>query len=181
MEWDQLKSAWQAQDLADTSPAKLKDLVRKAKHPGLARLRKSLIWESVFWSALVILFYDAFDGHLKPWWINALLVLVVLSLVAHHYSGIQLLRRQKVNESLANSLALYRAQLWRFAKINIALRLLAMVSLIFFFSYGLVWNDSKYMLLCLFVLILIGQLYALYHIWRRRMASLDEYWEEEAS
>ena len=179
MDLDGLKSAWQSQEIPTKSINQMQEIVREGRHPGLARTRKMLVFEAIAWGLFLMVFYDAFDGDQKPTWLNGLLVLAFLFLLAHHVLGIRLLSKPKANESLAISLQYYRAQLKRFAQVNFISRLLAIGSLLFFFLYGIEWNTKKYLLSSGFVLIIVLQLYALNRIWLSRISDLASYWKEE--
>lgn len=179
MELDKLKTDWQNQTVPNFSLTQLQEMVRTGKHPGLVRSRKGLIIESIGWALFLLLFYDAFDGHLKPWWLNALLGLAFLLLLIHHLLGIRLLGKQKANENLATTLASYRSKLKRFFRLNILSRLIAMGSLLFFFSYGVEWSEKRYVLSAGFLILMAVQFYILERVWRRRISDLDQYWREE--
>lgn len=178
MDLDGLKSAWQSQEIPTKSMTQMQEMLREGRHPGLARTRKMLVFEAIAWGLFLVVFYDAFDGHHKPLWLNGLLVMAFLFLLAHHVLGIRLLSKHKANESLAISLEHYRTTLKRFAQVNFISRLLAIGSLMFFFLYGIEWNTKKYLLSSGFALIIVIQLYALNRIWLSRISDLSAYWEE---
>lgn len=178
MDVDKLKADWQNQTEPTLSLEQMQDLVRNGKHPGLVRSRIVLIIEAVGWGLFLLLFYDAFDGHQKPWWLNTLLVLSFLLLLVHHLMGIRLMGKQKANESLATSLSVYRSQLKQFTRLNFLSRLVAMGSLLFFFFYGVEWDSKRYFLSAGFLLLMGLQFYILQRIWQSRISSLDQYWKE---
>ncbi|NRB47455.1 MAG: hypothetical protein HRU41_07260 [Saprospiraceae bacterium] len=179
MDLDKLKSNWQNQAVPNLSLEQMKDLVKTGKHPGLVRSRKVLIMESVAWSLFLLLFYDAFDGHQKPWWLNGLLGLAFLLLLAHHLMGIRLMGKSKANESLAISLTSYRSELQQFIRFNFSSRLLAMASLFLFFFYGVEWSGKRYLLSAGMLGLMVIQFYFLQRFWQGRISNLDQYWEEE--
>jgi len=179
MDLDGLKSVWQSQEIPAKSMTQMREMVREGRHPALARTRKMLVYEAIAWGLFLVVFYNAFDGHLKPIWLNGLLVVAFLFLLAHHVLGIRLMSKHKANESLAVSLEHYRTALKRFAQVNFISRLLAIGSLLFFFLYGIEWNTKKYFLSAGFVLIIVIQLYALNRIWLSRISDLAAYWQEE--
>lgn len=179
MDLDKLKADWQNQSTANLSLEEMQELVRSGKHPGLVRSRKVLLIESAAWAAFLLLFYDAFDGHEKPWWLNALLIFAFLVLLAHHLMGIWLLGQRKVNESLASSMAVYRGQLQQFIRLNFIGRLLAMATLLLFFLYGLEWNTKRLLISVGFLVVMFVQFYMLRRFWQERLASLDQYYLEE--
>lgn len=179
MDLNKLKSNWQNQAMASMSVAQMEALVRKGKHPGLVRSRKVLVVESIAWSLFLLLFYDAFDGHQKPWWLNGLLGLAFLLLLAHHLMGIRLMGKSKANESLAISLTSYRSQLQQFIRFNFSSRLLAMASLFLFFFYGVEWSAKRYLLSVGILGLMVIQFYFLQRFWKGRISHLDQCWEEE--
>lgn len=179
MDLEKLKSEWQNQSISNLSVEEIQDLVRAGKHPGLVRSRRALFIESIAWAAFLLLFYDAFDGHEKPWWLNALLIMAFAALLAHHLLGIRLLGQRKANESLASSLATYRGQLQQFIRLNVMGRLLAMATLLLFFLYGVEWNTNRYLISIGFLGVMLVQFYFLMHFWKERLGSLDQYWQEE--
>lgn len=178
MDFDKLKADWQNQSTSNLNVEQIQELVRAGKHPGLARSRKVLFIESVAWAAFLLLFYDAFDGHEKPWWLNALLVVAFALLLAHHLVGIRLLSKRKANESLASSLAVYRGQLQQFIRLNLIGRVMAMITLLLFFLYGVEWNTKRYIISAGFLGVMAIQFYILSRFWRERLGSLDQYWLE---
>lgn len=179
MDLDKLKADWQNQAASNLSLEQMQELVRSGKHPGLVRSRKVLLIESVAWTAFLLLFYDAFDGHEKPWWLNALLIFAFLLLLAHHLLGIRLLSQPKVNESLASSMAVYRGQLQQFIRLNLIGRLFAMATLFLFLLYGVEWNTKRYIISIGFLVVMFVQFYLLRRFWQERLGSLDQYWLEE--
>ncbi len=178
MDLDKLKTDWQNQSTSNLTVEQMQELVHSGKHPGIARSRKVLFIESVAWSAFLLLFYDAFDGHEKPWWLNALLVVAFALLLGHHLLGIRLLSQRKANESLASSLADYRRRLQQFVRLNLIGRLLAMATLLLFFLYGVEWNTKRYLISAGFLGVMFVQFYILKRFWRERLGSLDQYWLE---
>src|SRR5690606_29518805 len=98
-------------------------------------------------------YYTLFDGNLKPLWVNILLVLSVLLPLIHNLMGYRfakyLVHGANIHESLKNYLAKVRI----YAIISIISRQIYLTGLLVFFTYGLSFNTSKYILLAVIGLI----------------------------
>lgn len=65
----------------------LRKMLQENRHPVLKGIRLQMIIETTAWTIFLFVYYDMFDGHRKPLYLNALLVTAVLLLLLHSITG----------------------------------------------------------------------------------------------
>src|SRR5690606_35479207 len=93
---DTLKSAWKGMGTEHTQQEKLRGMLLERRHPVLKDIRRQMILEVIIFSALLLVYYDFFDGDRKPLYANLLLAGALLFAVLHSIGG-YLLARRKIN------------------------------------------------------------------------------------
>lgn len=178
MDLDQFKSEWQDQSLPLKSKVALEEIAAAGSHPSIKRIRIQLIIEGVAWVLFLFIFYDFFDGHLKPLWLNMLLMGSFTLLLLHHVWGIRLLNKPMQENNLITSLESYKESLSKYTIYAVGARGAAMGILVLFLCYNVEWTLVKYGLLAGALVVMLLQLYALYKIWAGRIQQIGEFLEE---
>ena len=178
MDLDQFKSEWKNQDIPLKSKVALEEIAAAGSHPSIKRIKLQLIIEAVAWVLFLFVFYDFFDGHLKPLWLNILLVVSFTLLLLHHVWGIRLLNKPMQENNLITSLKSYQESLSKYTIYTVGGRAAAMGILFLFLCYNVEWTSTKYGLLAGALIVMLIQLYALHKIWARRIQRIGEYLEE---
>lgn len=178
MDLDQFKSEWQEQALPLKSQKALEEIAAAGSHPSIKRIKVQLIIEGVAWVLFLFLFYDFFDGHLKPLWLNILLAISFILLLLQHVWGIRLLNKPMQENNLLTSLESYKESLSQYTIYTLVARGGAMGILFWFFFYNVEWTSTRYGLLAGALVIMLIQFYVLYKIWDRRIQQIGKYLEE---
>lgn len=169
---DALKSAWQQLPGGEKQPQELHGMLQEGRHPVLRQLRRQVVIESLLFSAFLAVYYNMFDGHRRPFWVNALLVTGVLLVVLHGLTGYFNAKRPVKEAGLQQALAARLGQLRNFAVWSVALRLVSTACILLFFTYGITFTMEKEIMLGWAALVLVVQFALLIMLWRRRIRRL---------
>ena len=173
---DALKQAWEGMPVSRTSPAALRGMIHR--HPARMAMRKQLLFEMIPLVLFLIVYYDFFDGGLKPWYINALLVSAVAFVILLNAAGYLFSRQALQGDHLQEMVHRHLVQLRRFAIISVAARVGMAACLLVFFCYGILLTEKKIWLLVLIGLITTMQAIWLGTIWKKRIRLIRQTIEE---
>lgn len=175
MDFNEQKEQWQAAGTTDALTWSATNLNQKWDHPRLRALKRQLVFETICWLLLLVLFYTALDGHLRPFgWSIALAIGLVL-LIVHAILGYRLASRPIGAVPLRQALTEQLQSLRGFSWISMTLRT---VTLLIFFGF-LVSNvpgllDTPRIWLVGTILIWTGVgLYINSRIWRKHFRELE--------
>jgi len=172
MEFNELKSTWNTVRTPTISTTEIQAMLSENRHPVLKGIRKQLTIEIIGWCIFLSCYYTLFDGNLKPLWINILLVLSVLLPLIHNLMGYRfakyLVHGANIHESLKN----YLSKVKIYAIISIISRQIYLAGLLLFFTYGLSFTTSRYVLLAVISLVFLIQLLLSGRIWAKRLKNL---------
>ncbi|MCW3463051.1 hypothetical protein [Chitinophaga nivalis] len=178
MQTDPLKSAWQNPVVATTDTATLSHLIRQRSSPVLKQIRRQLVIESLAFLTLLLVYYSAFDGDRKPFYLNALLVISVISLLLYNLAGLWLTRQQNITRQVLPTMQLQLQQLKKYAFLSVVLRVLGMAGIFTFFLLSVQWTTAKYGLLLLLITVMATQFYALWSVWQQRIRRVHKIIQE---
>lgn len=147
MELDDLKANWKNAGRHTKSPAELQLMTRVGKHPRLKKIRRKLLIEIVLLSAFLLVYRDIFDGAEKPLWANILLLAGTILFILNDIFGYLVLRNPVKGDNLADSVQNLKARLQRMLVLSIGSSLFFGTSVILFFSTGIEFTESVYLLL----------------------------------
>ncbi len=175
MDLENLKSDYQN---SKTDNLKSLDNLTKMKeaknHPVLKGIIKQLVIESLLWTIILLVYYDFFDGQLKSFLWNALLVISILLLLIHNISGYILVKNPIFGESIKESLQKYLVKIKTFSFISIVSRVLAVTVFLGFLVSNVEWEFNKMVLTLALFLITIGtQIYLLRKVWKKRIHLIE--------
>lgn len=170
---DKMISAWKGTSNASIPPETLKTMLQEGKHPVLQRTRRQLIFEAIVFSALLIVYYDFFDGDQKPLYLNLLLVAALLFAIGHSIAGYVFSRRKHAGNDLVSSLKASLTSLRTTAILSVTSRVATAVCLLIFFTAQIRFTMAKYWLLAGMITIILVQFGLLAAMWRKRVRGLE--------
>lgn len=174
MNLEDLKSAYGNAGGENVSKDRLQWMTRARNHPSLKGMRKQLIIESVFWTVFLMIYYDFFDGHLKPIIWNVVLVFAVLLLLLHSILGYSISMYVINGQTIKESLGKYLQKIRIYAYISIVSRVIAIIAVMLFFASSITFNSTKYWPLAAICLIVLFQVYALQKVWSHRITAISK-------
>ncbi|RPD42069.1 hypothetical protein [Chitinophaga barathri] len=168
---EELKAAWQNMGAGHKSPEDLKTYLRKM--PVRRGVLFQMILETTLFALFLVFYYDAFDGHKKPLYLNLLLAGAVGFVVLHNLTGIVQAMNVLKGKHLRDVLTAYSAHLKVFAAISVASRLAMYICLMLFFTYAIELNTFKVWVLIGAAFIFIAQMVVLVRTWLKRIDAAD--------
>jgi hypothetical protein len=172
MDRDPLIAAWQSAGTVRQNTPDLQSMIREKNHPVLRGIRRQLLIETIFFSLLLIVYYDFFDGDRKPLFANMLLAGSLVLLIVNNIIGYLFSRRPLSGNNIKQSLTVYHQQLKRYAIISVMVRGLMVVCLLLFLTAPIIFHPDKLWFLAVVVLIVIIQLILFAGIWNRRLRKI---------
>jgi len=152
----------------------LNKMKESGNHPVLKGIKKQLIFESIIWVFLLVVFYDIFDGHLKSIVWNGLLIVSILLLLFHNISGYILVKNPIFGENIKESLEKYLSKIKTFSFISIASRVFAITIFLGFLTSNTTWEFNKILLFSgMFLLTIATQIYFLRKVWNKRIDVIE--------
>ncbi|NMH87000.1 hypothetical protein [Flavivirga algicola] len=176
MELDDLKSEYQNMNNDNSkSIESINKMKYSSKHPVLNGIKKQLVLESVIWILILIVFYDFFDGHLKAFYWNVLLVISILLVLIHNMLGFMVVKKPINDHNIKNSLKKYLNKIKRFSRVSIISRVLAFVIFMGFLTSNIIWDSHKIWTSTVFFSIaVVVQVYFLNRVWRQRVKKIED-------
>lgn len=169
MDLQDLKSQYQNLSTDSHDPKQLRNMLRANQHPVLKGIRLQLLLEGIFWTLFLFVYYDFFDGHLKPFFWNLALVGAVAFLLVHTFLGYQISNRAIYGDNIRESLQQYLSRIRKYARISIGSRVLAVLTIMGFFLSTVPATPFRYGQAALILLTILVQIYLLYRVWAKRI------------
>jgi signal transduction histidine kinase len=180
MELEDFKSDY----LQSGKQEKDKDALQRMLHAGnpvIKGIRRQLIVESILWIFFLVVYYDFFDGHLKPLIWNLLLVLSVMLSLMHSLLGYKITSNPVNGNNIRESLENYLQRVRRYSIISIASRITAIIIVFVYFLSSIESNHKKLLGIGFLLLLIIMQGLLLRKIWVRRINKLKKVYAQLAS
>lgn len=176
MDWQELQKLYtETGEQSRQDRAELERMLKNNHPPALRRMRRQLLLEGCVWTVFLVVFYDFFDGALRPLGWTVALVAAVLLVLVHNVLGYRLSRAPIAGPDLRRSLARFLVRLRRYAYFSIGSRVLAILVLFGFFLAGLAdWEPRHFVSLGIIGGVVLLQVYGLYHIWMTRIRRVRE-------
>lgn len=168
------KSAWNAAAAPHKSQERIKPFMQEKHHPVLKKMRVQLILETVFFTALLFVYYDIFDGHNKPLYANILFALSMMLVIVHDVVEYIQIRRSSVSGSVQQSLINNINRLKKQGLFSIVLRGVNAVCFQLFFISVIQFTAAKYWLLAFLLLVIVIQIYIMVRFHHSRIRQLRE-------
>jgi hypothetical protein len=171
MDLEDLKSDYKKSGVENLKTTKsLKKMKQSTSHPVLKGIKKQLIFESIIWIVLMIVYYDFFDGEQKSILWNFLLVISILLLLIHNILGYILVKNPIFGESIKESLQKYLIKIKAYSYISIASRVFAVTIFLGFLTSNAEWGLYKILLsMGLFLATITSQIFLLRKVWNKRI------------
>ena len=174
MELDALKSEWKNLGENPKQHEQIRRMAEKGSFKFLKHIKRRLLIESVGMVLLLVVYFDWFDGHLKPVWVNILLACSLVLFIGHDllvYHSLNLhLQGKNLKESLRRMLTSLKFQ----ARIATLLLGMFYVALLCFLTINIAFTQTKLLMLLALVLFCGFGLWMTTRWWRKRITSLKE-------
>lgn len=174
MELEDLKDTWQSAGRLTRNNKELSKMTKVSNHPKLRRIQAKLIIEVVLLTTFLLTFQNAFDGPDKPLWTNLLLAVFGLVFILNDVAAFLLVMQRVRGTSIVISLEKLVALLKKLSVFSVVSSMLFGLSLILFFSVGLVFDDTKYLILAGMVITLCALTYGSYQNWKGQIRHFSE-------
>jgi cation transport ATPase len=169
MDIDDLKSDWRQAGNESLSEKELATMTRVRNHPSLRKLRTKFMTEIIALAALLLLYYDGFDGAEKPFLINILLVMSILLYIISNSLGYSQIQNPSVSGNIREALAEQRRSLKRLAVFSLTSSVVYATALMVFFTYQMVFTQRKYIILTALILSSFLLFYYSWISWQRKI------------
>ena len=174
MDIDDLKSDWHRAGNEPLSEKELAMMTRVRNHPSLRKLRVKFMTEIVALAALLVLYYDGFDGAEKPLLVNILLVVSIVLYIFNNALGYSQLQNPSVSGNMREALAKQARSLKRLAVLSLTSSVVYATALMVFFTYQMVFTQRKYIILSALILSSFLLFYYSWINWQRKIARFRE-------
>ncbi|WP_437918676.1 hypothetical protein [Sphingobacterium sp. LRF_L2] len=174
MEFNQLKSTWDAVKTPSISAIEIRNMLSENKHPVLKALRKQLAIEITGWLIFIAVYYSMLDGAVKPLWINLSLIFSILLPFVHNLMGYRLSKNLIYGDNIQKSLRNFLSKVKVYAIVSIVSRQIYLVGLLLFLTYGISLNANKLLFLIIAISCFLIQFAVLSMIWKTRLKSLKK-------
>ncbi|MDW7693366.1 hypothetical protein R9C00_01305 [Flammeovirgaceae bacterium SG7u.111] len=174
---EDFKSVYENAGEKNISKDFIKKMTKTGNHPVLKRLRLQLIFETVVWAAVLIVFYDIFDGHLKVLAWNVAVVVAILLLLVHNLLGYKIIQYPIQGESLKASLNNYLAKIKTYAWVSIGTRVIAVATLMLFLTSTSNWTEKGFGVPLGMLSVFALQVYLLGKVWKTRIEKIKTTYE----
>lgn len=176
MDLDKLKENYNDLKPENNKPeTSLKNMKKSGKNPVLRGIKRQLIFETIVWAFLLIVFYDFFDGHLKSFFWNIALIVAIVFLLAHNFLGFTIVKTPINSDNLKDSLTKYLTRIRSYSYISIASRIIAVATFMGFLMSTASWDTNKiWTSVVAFLLLITIQIFALNKVWGHRITIIKE-------
>lgn len=173
----QWKDLWRLGPLpAPQNAAGLKPMLLARSRAVFKHVRTQLLWETCLFSAVLLIFYDAFDGAERPLYANVFVVAAGVGILLHSLWGYLRFRPVGQATHLRDALETQLKRLRPYAFYSIVSRGAWTLALALFFGTALTVHSPVFAIgfgVGLGLLVLLQVLW-LAHIWKRRITILQE-------
>lgn len=174
MNIDDLKSDWRRAGNEPLSEKQLAMMTRVRNHPSLRKLRIKFMTEIITLSALLLMYYDGFDGAQKPLLANILLIVSIVLYIVNNALGYTQIQNPSVSGNLREALAKQTRSLKRLAFLSLTSSVLYATALVVFFTYQMVFTQRKYIILSGLILSALLLFYYSWISWQRKIAHFKQ-------
>ncbi len=174
MELEDMKATWQGAGKQARNNHELSKMTKVSNHPKLRRIRAKLLIEVILLTTFLLTYQNAFDAPEKPLWTNVLLAVFGLLFVLNDVAAYLLVIKRVKGTSIVASLVRLVALLKKLSVWSVVSSMLFGLSLILFFSVGLTFDDTKYLILAGMVITLCALTYGSYQNWKSQIRHFSE-------
>lgn len=174
MELDDLKSEWNSIQPIAKSEESLLLMLEENKHPVLKSIRLQIMIEVTAWLLFLLCYYSMFDGETKPFLVNLFLIIALLLPIGHSLYGYHYNKYLTNGANIKIALDALYIRLKTYAFYTILTRIGFVCGLLLFFTYGIYFTTTKYLLLVCICMLFLIQLFFLYRLWKKRIRLIQE-------
>lgn len=174
MNIDDLKSDWQMAGGKAHSETELAMMTRVRNHPVLRKLRRKFIIEIAGLTALLLLFYDGFDGAEKPTSISIMLIFSILLYILNNALAYLKIQNPAITGNIRDSLAKQSGSLKQMAVLSMISSAFYATTLIYFLTYQITFTQRKYVILSLLILSFLLLFFYSWISWKRKISHFNQ-------
>jgi len=174
MDLENLKPAYQNKQKTGFSKEGILKMISKSNPPAAKSIKAQLIIETVFWTVFTAVYYDFFDGHLKPVLWNFLLLAAVCFILTHNALGFKIVNNPINGQTIVESLKNYQGRIKTYAVVSIVSRVLAIAILLGYFISTITLTNEKIISLGFIAFIFPVQIYLLNRVWKKRKDQINK-------
>lgn len=178
MEIDDLKSSWQESGGKPISPEQVKQMTKINQHPVLKKIRFKLLFEALLLCALLLVYYDGFDGDKKPFVVNLLLVICIVIYISNNVLGYLSLRNPVKADNLVLSIQTHISILKKLSVFSLLSSMLYAGSLLLFFASSIAFTQQKYTLIAALVIFTVGMFFFSIRSWKNKIQRFQKLLDE---
>ncbi len=174
MDLEDLKKNYKNEGLSEKKSAgSLMQMKKWNNHPILKGIKRQLIFESIIWAIILIVFYDFFDGHLKSLLWNVILVCAIVLVLLHNILGLLIVKSPINDTVILLSLKNYLRRIKRYANLSIVSRVLAVIVFTSYLMSTADWNMKKIGITAIAFFCLVAiQVIMLRKVWKKRVDTI---------
>lgn len=174
MDLNELKSEWQKPQRSSFGEDELTRMAKLESQSRLLSVRRKLIIEATALTVFLFIYYDAFDGNLKPVYANGLLVTSLLMYITGNIFSYFFIKNPVEGPNLKLSLQIRMNKLKRIFAFSMVSSIIYATTLLLFFSSSVTWNTGKYYTAMLLILISSILFYFSFLTWKRKIAHFKQ-------
>lgn len=174
MNIDDLKSDWQHAGQEPHSEKELAMMTRVRNHPALRKLRIKFVTEMVALTALLFLYYDAFDGVQKPLYVNALLIASIFLYILSNAIGYFQIQNPSISGNIRESLSRQGSTLKRMAVLSLMSSAVYAAALLLFLTHQIAFTQRKYIIMSALIVGFILMFYYSWISWKRKIGHFSQ-------
>lgn len=173
MDIQQMKALWQHKEPEPESLETLKEMIKEKSHPQLQKIKRQVLFETMIWIIMLCFYYTALDGDKRLLGVNFVFVLGFVQAIFYNLIIYRATRNLVHGSDLISSLTIFTRKLKRYQWVLFASRVVLMIAIIIFFSYGLELNIQRLISMGAIILVFALQLVLLYYNWNKRLNRLS--------
>ncbi|MGB0525208.1 MAG: hypothetical protein ACPGJS_19705 [Flammeovirgaceae bacterium] len=178
MELDDFKSSWQSDTSPPKSSSEIQSMTQLHTHPTMKRIKIKLILELIGISFFALIYWDAFDGNLKPLAANIALGIGILAFLSNQVIGLVVLFKPIQGSNLLLSSENYLNKLRNYARASLLATVLFNGCLFYFFFSIIDFTPQKVLILVGICIVFMGMLYLHSFVWRKHLNQLKQVIDE---
>lgn len=153
--------------------AEFKSMTKENGHPVLKGIRRQMLIEMTGWILFLFVFYDFFDGHNKPLYLNALVISTGVFVAGHNLLGYLMARNLHADGNMVQVLSAYIVKVKTYSAVSIMARVVSTAAVLMFFADAIQFTKEKYMMLAGILVVFMVQIGLLIRLWIKRIVELE--------
>ncbi|NMM48501.1 hypothetical protein [Marinigracilibium pacificum] len=174
---DELQELWQGSEHDQNSKFNKEaffNMIKLKSHPELMRIRIKMIVEIVSMLLLLAIYFDAFDGAERPFWLNILFVISIIFYVLSDVNALVQLSNPIRGNNLLLSLSSFKKVLYLNRNLNLISSFIFSIMLWLYFMFVVDFDNLKVIMASGMVITFIVLMYLSFKLWNNRIKKIEE-------